>query len=168
MAEDIRILLADDEEIFLRSTADILRGQGYVCDCAPDALVAREKIREGDYSLLIADIRMPGNSDLGFIRDVSRTEDGLPIILVTGYPSLETATSAVGLPVWTYLVKPFEIEDLLKHVRSALRYSLSYRMLRDTQEHLKDWTSQTSLIAATLKRSPETAVQAPINVTCPQ
>lgn len=163
MTDDICILLVDDEETFRQSTADILREQGYVCDVAPDSSVAGEKIRKRDYSLLIADIKMPGNSDLEFISELSRTEAGLPIILVTGFPTLETATRAVGLPVWSYLVKPFEIENFLEHVRKALRYSLSYRMLRDTQGHLKDWTSQVRIIETTLERSADTGMQTPIN-----
>ena len=91
MSELGRILIADDEETFLMSTADLLRNEGFECDCAPDATSAAQMLRSGDHDLLIADIKMPGNFELEFIRDLPQIAEGLPVILVTGYPTLDTA-----------------------------------------------------------------------------
>jgi DNA-binding response OmpR family regulator len=132
-----RILLADDEETFLHATADILRREGYHCDCAPDARVAAEMLRQGDYELLIADIKMPGNPELELVKGLAGIAAGLPVILVTGYPSIRSATESIHLPVVAYLVKPIEIPELLDHIRPAVeRYRLVKRV-RDCRERVE-------------------------------
>jgi PAS domain S-box-containing protein len=115
-----RLLLVDDEETFLRSTAALLRREGYECVCASDAATAAKLLREDGYDVLITDIKMPGNIDLELVRELPHIATGVPVILVTGYPSLQTATAAVQLSVVAYLVKPFDFSELLANVRSAL------------------------------------------------
>src|SRR4030042_6214874 len=94
-----RILIADDEETFRNSLADLLRQAGYQCDCAPDAIVAAELLHSAEYDLLIADIKMQGNFELEFIRALPQIAEGMPVILVTGYPSLRSAIESIQLPV---------------------------------------------------------------------
>ncbi|MCH6545058.1 MAG: response regulator transcription factor [Deltaproteobacteria bacterium] len=120
MVEPRRILIADDEESFLYSTADILRREGYDCSCASDARAATEMLRKDSYDLLIADIKMQGNSDLEFIKALPQIAEGMPVILVTGYPSLNSAIESVQLPVVAYLVKPFELNELLVRVKDVI------------------------------------------------
>ncbi len=120
MIEPRRILIADDEETFLYSTADILRREGYDCSCASDARAATEMLRMESYDLLIADIKMQGNADLEFIKALPQIADGMPVILVTGYPSLNSAIESIQLPVVAYLVKPFELNELLVRVKDVI------------------------------------------------
>ncbi|MFQ5849808.1 MAG: response regulator [Candidatus Binatia bacterium] len=139
MAELGRILIADDEESFLQSTADLLRREGYECSCALSAKTAAEMLGKEDYDLLIADIKMPGNPDLELIRELPRDAKGMPVILVTGYPSVKSAVQAIQLPVVAYLIKPVDFSDLLAQVQSAVKYSRIYRAMSNTQEHLESW-----------------------------
>jgi CheY-like chemotaxis protein len=134
-----RVLIADDEGVFLDSTADLLREDGYICDCVPDGLSAAERLRLGGYDVLIADIRMPGNPNLELIQQVNDMSIGLQVILVTGYPSMESAIRSVRLPVCAYLVKPIDLEELRSSVRSAVGRSKIYHALKDTEDHLKEW-----------------------------
>jgi len=120
MVEPRRILIADDEESFLYSTADILRREGYDCSCASDARAATEMLRKESYDLLIADIKMQGNADLEFIKALPQIAEGMPVILVTGYPSLNSAIESIQLPVVAYLVKPFELNELLERVKDVI------------------------------------------------
>jgi len=120
MVEPRRILIADDEESFLYSTADILRREGYDCSCASDARAATEMLRMENYDLLIADIKMKGNADLEFIKALPQIAEGMPVILVTGYPSLNSAIESIQLPVVAYLVKPFELNELLERVKEVI------------------------------------------------
>ena len=134
-----RILVADDEETFLHSTADLLRREGYFCDTAPDAAIAADLLARNSYDLLIADIKMPGNPKLELIRKMPAIAAGMPAILVTGYPSVESAVNALQLPVAAYLVKPFDILELLGHVRTAIaRYRLLVNVQR-VQGRLNRW-----------------------------
>ena len=116
-----RILIADNEEVFLKSTADLLRSHGYQCDGVTDAVQAAEKLKTANYDLLITDIRMLGNEQLGLIKKLTETENSIAIILVTGYPSLQTAIKSVELPVASYLAKPVELDKLLFEVGNALK-----------------------------------------------
>lgn len=134
-----RILIADDEETFLHSTADLFRREGYECDCAPDADIAAEKLRGGHYDLLIADIKMPGNSDLELIRDLPRAAKGMPVILVTGCPSMQSAIQSIQLPVMAYMVKPVDFEDLLMKTQAAIDRFRTYRAVCITRERLQNW-----------------------------
>jgi DNA-binding response OmpR family regulator len=137
-----RILLADDEQTFRESTAELLRQQGYECDCVQDAHAAAEKLAKGSYDLLIADIRMPGNPDLELIKELHEVSKGTPAILVTAFPSQRSAIDAVQLPVAAYMVKPIDFEELKKNVVEAIRRKNLFQTVLDTKNRLKDWQKQ--------------------------
>jgi len=139
MSERARILVADDEETFLRSTVALLREEGFECDAAPDALVAAEMLRARPYDLLVADIKMPGNPELELIHELSDIADGMPVILVTGYPSVRSATRSLQLPVIAYMLKPLAIEDLLAEVRKGVKRCRIYRRIHAARRSLEDW-----------------------------
>jgi CheY-like chemotaxis protein len=134
-----RILIADDEQTFLHSTADLLREKGYECTCLPDAFSVAELLKKEDFDLLIADIRMPGNEELELIGQLSRLPEHPPIILITAYPSLKSAIESVDLAVAGYLVKPFEFEQLLSKVRASVEQARVNRVVRAMQKRLQDW-----------------------------
>lgn len=121
MLQPPRLLLADDEETFLKAIAELLRDEGYECHCVCDGYQALDRLAANQYKLLIADLQMPGNIQLELIARIEQIAPGMPVILVTGYPSLSSAIYAVELPVVAYLVKPFDFSDLLKHIQKALR-----------------------------------------------
>jgi DNA-binding response OmpR family regulator len=139
MADLGRILIADDEETFRKSTADLLILEGYQCDCAPDAIVAAELLHNGNYNLLIADIKMEGNFELEFIQNLSNTEQRIPVILVTAYPSLKSAIESIQLSVIAYLIKPFEFGELLEQVQIGVKSNQLFKALRNVRERLMDW-----------------------------
>jgi DNA-binding NarL/FixJ family response regulator len=127
MSEVEHILLADDEEDFLHMTATLLRREGYQCACASDAHAAARLLHEEAYDLLITDIKMPGNHNLKLVEDFSCSTNGAPVIVMTGYPEIQSAVRAVQLPVVAYLIKPFAFNDLLMETRQALARAASKR-----------------------------------------
>jgi CheY-like chemotaxis protein len=139
-----RILIADDEEIFLHSTADLLRREGYECECVQSAPEGVEKLKSNRYDVLVADINMPGNPDLDLIRQVPEIAKGMSSILVTGYPSSQSAIDAVGLDVSAYLVKPIDFDELLETVRQAIGKSRLYNKVLNTKDHLRHWQDSLS------------------------
>ncbi len=122
------ILIADDEDTFRQSTAYLLQERGYRCDCAADGTEALRLVREKDYDLLVADIKMPGNDDLNLVRRAQELTGGTPVILVTGYPSIDTATRSVPLPVVAYLTKPVDFEELCSNVEAVMLRSRTKRL----------------------------------------
>lgn len=139
MSNSGRILIADDEETFLCSTADLLRREGYECDCVSDSRAVVEKLKINRYDLLIADINMPGNPELELVKDLSQITDGLPVILVTGNPSINSAIQSVQLHVVSYMVKPFEFKKLLPQVKTSIENSRTYRTVCNTRHRLQEW-----------------------------
>jgi DNA-binding response OmpR family regulator len=133
-----RILLADDEATFLSSTADLLRREGFECETVADGEEALARASDG-FDLLITDLEMPGNSDLELVRRIAASSGGLPVIILTGYPSVRSAIACIELPVAAYLVKPVVFPDLLSRVESAVARFRSYRALESAERRLREW-----------------------------
>jgi len=163
MADQGRILIADDEETFRNSIADLLRQTGYQCDCAPDAIVAAELLRSAEYDLLIADIKMEGNFELEFIRELPQIAEGMPVILVTGYPSLRSAIESIQLPVAAYLVKPFEFKELLVQVQISVKNYQFCKAVRDHRKRLVSWSEDLKGIEEEQNIMPRGGFPSPID-----
>lgn len=128
------ILIADDEETFRLSTAALLQREGYTCDCAGDSEAALRRLPD-DYDLLLADIRMPGNMEFEFLHEVHARMPDLPVVVVTGYPSLPTAVEACRLAIVDYLIKPVDLEDLKRAIARAVEKGRLHRAVKAAAGH---------------------------------
>ncbi len=115
-----RILIVDDEPLFLKTTGELLRKDGYECVCAADAHTARDALAHGRFDLVLSDLNMPGNLRLEFLRDQRAAWPGIPLIVITGVPSLPTAVESLRLGIADYLLKPVSYRDLLASIRRVL------------------------------------------------
>ena len=137
-AERPNVLLVDDEEVFRVSTAALLQRNGFHCDSAQDSEEA-SRLLSNSYDVLISDIRMPGNTELEFLREVRQRHPELPILVVTGYPSMDTALTSLRLSCVDYLLKPVEWPEMLNAISQAVRLGQCLRALRkglDETTHL--------------------------------
>lgn len=132
-----RILIADDDQTFLNATADLLRRERYECVTVGDATSARAALRSERFDLLITDLEMPGNADLQLVRDTATENGGLPVIILTGYPSVRSAVACIELPVAAYLTKPLSFEVLGAKVRAAVKRYRTYQMMQSTESRLQ-------------------------------
>jgi DNA-binding NtrC family response regulator len=162
MVDAFRILFVDDEETFLFSTADLLRREGYQCDCVSDVAQAYPLLKQADFDLVIADIKMPGNSELEFVRQLAALAEGVPIILVTGYPSIASAVQSIELPVMAYLVKPFNIQDLLAKVELAVRHAGLHRAVRRELARLQEYRQGLVHIETRMQQPPRGSQEQPL------
>jgi len=131
------ILVADDEETFREATCRLLQRSGYHCEGARDSEEAIELLHQQRFDLLIADIRMPSNPDLRVVREARDLDAEMAVILVTGYPSIETAIRSVELSIMAYLVKPVNWDEVERHAREAVARSRRRRALSATCERLE-------------------------------
>ncbi|TWU17210.1 Transcriptional regulatory protein ZraR [Novipirellula galeiformis] len=115
-----RILIADDEPLYLRTTGELLRKSGYRCVCVADADAALAALNSEPFDLVLSDLNMPGNLKLELLREGRRNWSHIPLIVVTGVPSVPTAIESIRLGIADYLLKPVKFEDLLSSVRRAL------------------------------------------------
>lgn len=125
------VLLVDDEPVFGETTAELLRRQGYHCDIATTVDQAQALLTATAYDALVADIMLPGNAGMALLKVAQSRHPGLPIILVTGYPSVETAVQSLDHGVFAYKIKPFDLDDFLETVAQAVRRGRLQQGLRD-------------------------------------
>jgi two-component system response regulator HydG len=145
-----RILIADDEPLFLRTTAELLRKEGFDCTCAPNGIAALEALAKEKFDLVLSDLNMPGNFKLELLKEGRSKWPEMPLIVVTGAPSLPTAIESVRLGITDYLLKPVKLDDLVSSIRRALAH-------RDRVEHRKETTRATpdrSRLAEIIGESP--------------
>lgn len=143
-----RILLADDEATFLHATADLLRREGYECETVEDGDSAIALVTESSFDLLITDLEMPGNTDLQLVRQVADVSGGLPVIILTGYPSVRSAVACIELPVAAYLTKPVQFPELLEKVRSAVSRFRSWQAMQRAEQRLNAWRDDFQKVTA--------------------
>lgn len=118
-----RILIADDEPLYLRTTGQLLQKAGYECECVPDADAALAKLQSDKFDLILSDLNMPGNFKLELLRRGRSQWPHIPLIVITGVPSLPTAIESVRMGIADYLLKPVKYEELLASVDRVLERS---------------------------------------------
>lgn len=145
-----RLLLADDDPSFREMTRRLLLRHGYDCDTVANAAEVEARLRERSYDLLISDIEMPGNSNLQMIAGLPQLQAGLPVILVTGSPSIESAARSVGLAVAAYLIKPVDAQDLLMQVARAIERFRCFRAVAQSRQRFLQASADLERLGATL------------------
>lgn len=150
----MKILVADDDQACREYVVTLLEQEGYSCTSVPNALAAADQLKVGDFDLLISDIKMPGNSELELLKSLSSSASEVPIILMTGHPSVETAVPAVALRVAAYLVKPVSSEELLKWVKQTTGQSRAFRTVRDNLQRMEAWNRDLQTVVAGMHSAP--------------
>jgi excisionase family DNA binding protein len=115
-----RVLVVDDEASIRELLSKTLALAEYEVDTAQDGRAAIERLRLGQYDLLIADLKMPGVDGLSVIREAKRLNGSLPVIIITGFSTESSAIEAVNLGVAGYLTKPFRVPQVLAAAARAL------------------------------------------------
>ena len=134
-----RLLLATRDDVFREAALAALAGDGYACDVARSGRDARTAVRDTPYDLLICDLDLPESADLSLVRLVSAADDGIPVIVATRHPTVQSAVAAIDLPVVGYLLKPLDPLELLPRVRRALARHQAYRTVRDAEREIASW-----------------------------
>ena len=164
-----RILLADDEQTFREATADLLREAGYECQTARDSATAAAEINTGHFDLLIADINMPGNPQLELIQHLADVADGLPVILITAYPTPGTKAVSADLPVVSYLTKPVDFDELLVQVTRCICQTAIRRTNHAILKRVDAWSRESAHTEEILRTRgaapPVTSPEAFVNLT---
>ena len=115
-----KILVIDDEEFILQLAQDILTRADHEIKTVSDGNKGLELLETEKFDLLLTDIRMPDISGLDVIRHVRARNTEMPIIIITGHGTLDTAINAMRLGAQGFLLKPFTPEELRSAVAEAL------------------------------------------------
>ncbi len=114
------ILVVEDESIMRESLRDWLAEAGYHVETAEEGEKALKAIAERDFGLLILDLRLPGTGGIDLLRQARAKRPQLKGIIITAYPSVQTAIEAMKEGAIDYLPKPFDLNRLEESIRSTL------------------------------------------------
>ena len=124
-----RLLVVEDDE-HLRSTITRLANREYAVTALGDGASAADLLVRESFDIVLSDIGLPGMSGVDLLRLVRSYDLDVPVVLMTGTPSIETAIDAVELGALTYVTKPFEQAELLKVLSREAKLSTLARMKR--------------------------------------
>jgi two-component system response regulator HydG len=116
------ILLIDDEETLRLTFSEFLSAEGHEVATAHDYDSGLSALDTGEFDLILADIILVGSSGMDLLREIKNRGIAAPVVMITGHPSLETASQAMRLGAFDYVAKPVRREALLKVVGHALRH----------------------------------------------
>ena len=120
MSETARILVIDDEESIRKTISMTLQHAGYVVDTAENGKQAVAKSEANFYNLALIDIRLPDMEGTQLLTSLKDTTPPMVKIILTGFPGLQNAVTAINKGVNAYLIKPVNPSELLRVVKEHL------------------------------------------------
>nr|HEX4316966.1 response regulator [Kofleriaceae bacterium] len=128
-----RVLLVDDDDTFRRTVSRGLSRAGFEVVQAADGQQALAALGGRGFDAILSDIRMPQLDGIELLREVRRVDLDVPVILMSGTPDLDTATSAVEYGAFRYLTKPLDIVAACELIAKAARVHALARIRREAQ-----------------------------------
>ncbi len=114
------ILIIDDEKAIRKTLGEILSYEGYKIEEAGDGEEGLKKFKEKNYDVVLCDIKMPKLDGLEFLDKVREINPDIPVIMISGHGTIETAVEAVKKGAYDYISKPPDLNRLLITIRNAM------------------------------------------------
>ncbi len=115
------ILIVDDDEVQLRLQRILLMKEGYTVFTTADGPQGITIYKKNHIDLVLLDLGLPSMSGIEVLKEIRRFDGKAKVIVVTGYPSVESTVLAMQCGAWDYIQKPVDVEQLLKKIDSALK-----------------------------------------------
>jgi DNA-binding NtrC family response regulator len=116
----MKILVVDDEEIVLESCQAVLEEAGFEAVLVPSADEALQAMNREDFALLLIDVKMPRHNGMYLIEEVKKQWSGKPVIVMSGYYTVDTINEAIRMGAATFISKPFEPEELITTIQRVM------------------------------------------------
>ncbi len=113
MPQPIKLLIVDDEVNMLESLSEVLRNKGYLVATARNGLEALERLKEKYFNIAIADLKMPEMGGMELLEVMKERYPQTPVVMLTGYATINSAVDAMKKGAYDYLVKPFSPDKIL-------------------------------------------------------
>jgi len=146
-----KILIVDDEMVVRDSLGKWFATEGYEIHTVASAREALEAMQKDDYDTALIDIKMPGMDGMELQQRLREIDPEMPLIIMTGYASVETAVRALKRGAYDYITKPFDPDELVHLVSNALEHRSTKREVVRLRENLQEIFPRTELIG----QSPE-------------
>lgn len=116
-----RLLIVDDDKQIRELLAFDISQSGYIVDCANDGQEGLKKALENNYDLILLDVMMPKMNGYDVCKNIRIAKPDIPVLMLTAKGSLDDKTQGFDCGADDYLVKPFEIQEVLLRIRALLR-----------------------------------------------
>lgn len=120
----MRILLVEDDPMLGQSIFTALKIAHFTVDWVQDGLAAEHAIGCEDYSLLLLDLGLPRKNGWEILKSLRQRGDGIPVLILTARDSVEDRIQGLNCGADDYLVKPFDLDELIARMRALLRRNL--------------------------------------------
>ena len=120
MADERKLLVVDDEEVVCQACRRIFSRQGFQVETYTDARQGIVKATENDYAIILLDMKMPHMDGIQFLEKLREKKPDVPVLIITGYPSIPNAAAAMRLGACDYVTKPFTSEEVTWGVQRVL------------------------------------------------
>jgi DNA-binding NtrC family response regulator len=119
------LLVVDDEEVIREGMRRILSAEGFHVDTSASGRTAIEKIQERDFDVVITDLKMPGMDGIEVLKAIKILQPEVPVIIITGYSTVDTAVDAMKNGAFDYIAKPFTSDLIIDKVQKAIDHKTS-------------------------------------------
>jgi len=119
--DKVMFLVVDDEAVIRDGIKRVLEGDNFAVETCSSGRKAIEQLQKKDYGLVITDLKMPGMDGIEVLKAVKALQADIPVIMITGYASIDTAVDAMKNGAADYISKPFSPDILLEKVLNALK-----------------------------------------------
>jgi two-component system, OmpR family, response regulator len=113
----LSILVVDDDPDVREYLRDFLTSEGYGVTVVEDSTAVVDELKHGDYHVVVLDLMMPKLSGIDLLGRIREVDDDVAVIILTGFPSLETAASSIEHDVSAYIRKPFAVKDFREAIQ---------------------------------------------------
>lgn len=117
----MRVLLVEDDPMIGEAVSVSLRDAAYAVDWVKDGSMAARALDTDEHQAVLLDLGLPGRGGLEVLRRIRQAGKLLPVIIITARDSLEDRIKGLDLGADDYLVKPFDVEELLARLRAVIR-----------------------------------------------
>jgi len=119
------ILVVDDEETIREGMRRILEAEGYRVRTSASGLAAAERIQEEDFDVVVTDLKMAGMDGIEVLKTIKILQPDVPVMIITGYSTVETAVEAMKQGAFDYIAKPFTSDLIIGKIQKAIASRVS-------------------------------------------
>ncbi len=128
--EGVRVLVVDDEAVIRKGLCRVMESRGYQVEASESGFGAIEKLQKAPFNIVITDLKMPGMDGIEVLKAIKILQPDVPVIIITGYSTVDTAVDAMKNGAFDYVSKPFIPEQIIEMVEKVLEQR-TVQMQRD-------------------------------------
>jgi DNA-binding NtrC family response regulator len=161
MQNNVKILIVDDERVALKNLEHVMKKEGYDVVATESGPVALKKLEEQSFDVVLTDFKMEKVDGMQILEKSRRLYPDTEVIMITGYATLESAVKAMKEGAFSYIAKPFKLDEVRGIVKEAIEKVMLKKENRQLREQLESYQGKVKIITKdpNIQKLLETAQQ---------